>query len=442
MSEELDDATYNAILDIVTDWNYDRAMEFIHETERLGSRLGLTSMRLLLQELSNPQDELSVIHVAGTNGKGSICTFLESCYQQAGYRVGRYSSPTLFSYLERFQINGAAMTEEQFTKFCWEVYRAYRRMKVKDMLLPTAFEVETAIAFLYFLEQKVDLVVLETGMGGSTDATNVVKQPLATVFSSISMDHRAFLGDNLADIARVKAGIMRQGVPVVLAPMDKEARDILLLQAKDLHSPVRMPEVSDCQYHLGETTFIYGKDTYEISLAGTYQPENAACALAVLDILDNCFPVTAEQKREGLKRAVWQGRFEVLQTKPYIIRDGAHNEDAVKRMVETLKVYFPDKKISFVMGVFKDKDYPVMVKHILPLCKQVYTVTPPDSGRALPKEELAQCFLSESKEGKGTLPVQCMDSVMEAEKDFLEKEPADAVLVIFGSLSLAAFCRK
>ena len=430
------------IMDSIAIWDYNRAMEFMDEVGQIGSRLGLESMRLLLQELSNPQDKLSVIHVAGTNGKGSICAFLESCYQRAGYRVGRYSSPPLFSHLESFQINGTAMTEEEFTAYSWAVYKAYRRMKVKGLLLPTAFEVETAIAFLYFLEQKVDLVVLETGMGGSTDATNVVSKPLATVFSSISMDHQAFLGDDLAAIARVKAGIMREGVPVVAAVMEAEARGVLLAEAQSLQAPVYLPVPSDCRYCLRATTFTYQQEIYEISLAGTYQPENAVCALAVIDILGARFPVSMEQKREGIKKVFWQGRFEIMQTNPVIIRDGAHNVNAVKRLVETLMIYFPDKKFSFVMGVFKDKEYPAMVDELMPFCKRAYAVTPPNLQRALPKETLAQCFRDKQKEWGVSFPVQCMDSVILAEEAFKKQAAADELLVIFGSLSLAALCQE
>lgn len=427
-------------MDLITVWDDYRAMEFIDEAGRLGSRLGLESMRLLLQELDNPQDKLPVIHVAGTNGKGSICAFLESCYQEAGYRVGRYSSPSLFSYLERFQVNQAAMNQEEFTDCSWIVYKAYRRMKEKELSLPTAFEIETAIAFIYFLEQKVDLVVLETGMGGSGDATNVVKYPLVTVFSSISMDHQQFLGDTLVDIARVKSGIMREGVPVVAALMESEAREVLLAKAQSLNCPVHLPYPSDCQYQLGITTFTYRQETYELSLMGTYQPENAVCALAVFDVLGERFPVSIEQRKEGLKKVCWKGRFELLQTKPVVIRDGAHNADAVKRLVETIKIYFPGKKIRFVMGVFKDKDYGRMAQQILPLCKQVYTVTPPDPERALPKEMLAQCFFSKQKEMGITVPVQCMNSVTEARTAFIKDAQSDEVLIIFGSLSLAVLC--
>lgn len=428
------------IMDFITVWDYNRAMEFIDEAGQLGSRLGLESMKLLLQELSNPQDKLSVIHVAGTNGKGSICAFLEGCYQEAGYLVGRYSSPFLFSYLEQFQVNQTAITKEEFTACSWTVYKAYRRMKAKGLSLPTAFEVETAIAFIYFLKQKVDLVILETGMGGSGDATNVVKRPLVTVFSSVSMDHQAFLGEDLSAITRTKAGIMRAGVPVVAALMASEAREVLLAQAQSLNCPVCLPVPSDCEYRLGETTFTYGQITYEIPLMGTYQPENAVCALAVTDILNERFPIPMEQRKEGIKKVCWQGRFELMQTNPVIIRDGAHNVDAVKRLVETIKTYFPDEKISVVMGVFKDKDYKAMAEQILPLCKRIYTVTPPVSKRALPKEILAQYFLNKQEEQGIAIPVQCMDSVAEAREAFIKQAAGDEPLIIFGSLSLASLC--
>ena len=191
---------------------YNEAMQYMEQVQKKGSVLGLGPVKMLLERLGNPQDKLAVIHVAGTNGKGSICTFLENMYMAEGKRVGRYISPTIHCYLERFQMNGIYMKEDTFAVLLGKVLSVLEEMEEEQQLLPTAFEIETAIAFLYFLQENVDLVILETGMGGRLDATNVVTKPLCTVFASIGMDHMQFLGDTLEAIAYEKAGIMKKSL--------------------------------------------------------------------------------------------------------------------------------------------------------------------------------------------------------------------------------------
>ena len=254
--------------------DYVQAMEYMDRIGKRGSILGLGPVKMLLSRLHNPQDKLPVIHVAGTNGKGSICTFLEAMYKAEGKRVGRYISPTIHTYLERFQINGVYMKEDQFAKLLERIVPVMEEMEAEGLELPTAFEIETAVAFLYFLEEKTDIVILETGMGGREDATNVVAKPLCTVFASIGMDHMQFLGDTVEKIAMEKAGIMRDNCPVVSYPNTPEVCKVLEQQA-GLHNAdvqiVDRKKIDILSETLTGSCFSYAGVEYSIGLAGTYQ---------------------------------------------------------------------------------------------------------------------------------------------------------------------------
>lgn len=417
------------------------AMDFIAYAEGFGSRLGLDTIKELLKRLGNPQNARPVIHIAGTNGKGSIFAFLESCFREAGYRVGRYVSPTLFGYLERYQINGSWMGQSDFNALCSKVKNACDEMVKDGFLQPTVFEVETAIAFLYFQKENVDVVLLETGMGGEQDATNVVEKPLATVFASISMDHMSFLGNTLEEIAKVKSGIMREGVPVVIAPMESSAQNVLLTRAKEMNAPVSLVKKPTAKYKLTETIFTYKDEDYAISLAGTFQPENAACAIATCELVKEKLPVSTEQIKLGLENATWKGRFEVVNERPYIIRDGAHNIDAARRLKETLKQYFPNKKITFIMGVYKDKQYDDMIQEVSELANAFYAVTPPNPERALSAKTLRSHIISVVKNNskiRHAIEIKAFGNMSNALFYAQDHSQMKDVIVVFGSLSLAS----
>ena len=423
---------------------YEEALQFIDYTNSFGSRLGLDSIRELLNRLGNPQNRCKVIHIAGTNGKGSIFAFLESGLRQGGYRVGRYISPTIFTYLERFQINGSYMKQDVFASLAERVAKECQQMEAEGFLHPTAFEVETAIVFLYFVQEQVDVVLLETGMGGREDATNVVEKPLATVFASISKDHMAFLGDTLAEIAYQKAGIMRDKTPCVLAPMAEEARETLRTEAKRLNCPVVEVDENAIEVRnmsLEGTEFAYDGTVLNIALLGNYQIHNAITALLTYEIVQNDLPMDKAAFCRGMSQCVWQGRFELLQKKPYVIRDGAHNEDAVKQLAKTLKTYFKDQKIRFVMGVLKDKEHALMIDEILPLAKSIFTITPPIAERALAAETLAQEIRMHLKEQPySDVFVQSFADVKEAVEETKKISTENEVIVIFGSLSFIGGC--
>ena len=407
--------------------NYTQAMEYMEKMGLRGSILGLGPVRMLLERLHNPQDKLPVIHVAGTNGKGSICTFLEAMYMAEGKKVGRYISPTIHTYLERFQINGVHMTEEMFAKLLSKIVPVVEQMEAEGLELPTAFEIETAIAFLYFAVEKADIIILETGMGGREDATNVVAKPLCTVFASIGMDHMQFLGDTVERITFEKAGIMRDNCPVVSYPNTSKVCDVLIQQA-GLHkvSPfvVNKEDIKILSENLEGSRFSYRGEEYAIGLAGTYQVYNAVTAIACKLLLDG------RVEKKALLNVHWEGRFEVVSDNPLFIRDGAHNIDGAWALLESLQKHFTNKKIIFIIGVLKDKEYRKMMEVLCPQASCVYTLTP-DNPRGLEAETLQAVvkLYCENVTACRTLK----EAVAKAKQAYEEYE--DAVIVAWGSLS-------
>ncbi|MCM1179806.1 MAG: bifunctional folylpolyglutamate synthase/dihydrofolate synthase [Clostridium sp.] len=411
--------------------DYTQAMEYMEWIGKRGSILGLGPVKTLLARLDNPQNEVKVIHVAGTNGKGSICTFLEAMYRAEGKTVGRYISPTLHTYLERFQVNGIYMTEREFAKLFTRIMPVIQGMEKEGLELPTAFEIETAAAFLFFVQKRVDLVILETGMGGREDATNVVDKPLCTVFASIGMDHMQFLGGTVEQIAMEKAGIMRDGCPVVSYPNGPEVCRVLKQQSS-LHNVtplfVNMQEIEILSETLTGSRFCYQGEEYSIGLAGTYQIYNAATAIACKLLLDG------QLDRQALAHVHWEGRFELVSENPLFVKDGAHNMDGAKALYKSLQKHFTNRKIIFIIGVLRDKEYQKMVALLCPLASCVCTLAP-DSQRALPAQKLKEAVSPHCAD------VFCFDSVEEAvhraKKVYEEYRLCgqQAVIVAWGSLS-------
>ena len=433
---------------------YQTAMEYMEEISKRGSILGLGPVKDLLNRLENPQNQCKVIHVAGTNGKGSICTFLEAMYREEGKRVGRYISPTIHCYLERFQINGIYMEEDCFARLVARIQQVVTQMQKEGVAIPTAFEIETAIAFLYFVEEQVDLVILETGMGGRQDATNVVEKPLCTVFASIGMDHMQFLGDTIEKIAYEKAGIMRKGTPVVSYPNSSEVlaileneyslhkvgckrndtsaeRDEKRCNLNEEQVEFYVADASQLQIvsqNLEESIFCYRGVTYRIKMLGEYQIYNAITAIETKLLLDG------HLKPESLQKATWEGRFEKMSDKPIMIRDGAHNIDGVNALKVSLQKHFTNERIIFIIGVLRDKEYEKMMAVLGPLASKVFTVTP-QVARGLSGEVLKECILPYCED---VIACESLDEAKslakEAVKEY-EKQGEQAIIVASGSLS-------
>lgn len=414
--------------------NYQEARAFIDRVSTRGSELGLTSMTNLMEKLGNPQDDLKMIHVAGTNGKGSVLAYLGAVLGQAGYSVGRYISPTLFSYRERIQISGEPISREDFARFTGQVKGAMDEMAEQGLGLPTVFEVETAVSFLYFKEKACDIVLLEVGMGGRLDATNIIKKPLLTILASISMDHMAFLGNTLGEIAWNKAGIFKPGVPAVSAHQKPEAEQVIQKEADRLGCGCRFvlpDQIYQAEYGLYEQCFSYKEFArVKIRLAGIHQIENAALALeAVLALRGQGLVIPDQAVYKGLETARWKGRFSVIHENPLVIIDGAHNPDAALRLRDAIEKYFKNRKKYYIFGVFSDKEYDKIIKITAPLAEYIFTVETPDNPRALPAKELAEAVR------KVNPAVKAADSIPDAVAVALAAAGQEDVILAFGSLS-------
>ncbi len=413
--------------------NEREAYEFIDSLGGLGIVPGLDGIRELCARLGNPQESLKFVHIAGTNGKGSVSAFIAAALRAAGYRVGRYISPVIYEYREKIQVNDRYITKKALCQGLERIKEACGGMVAAGLRHPTAFEIETALAFLYFQEKECDIVVLETGMGGLTDATNIIENTLVAVLASVSMDHMKFLGDSLEKIAVQKAGIIKKGCHVASLRQEPAAMRVIEERASEegcgltVADPAKAGHV---RYGLERQRFDYGGyKNVEISLAGRYQIDNAVLALEALEALaKKGFPVREDRLRKGFLEARWPGRFTVIARRPYFVADGAHNEDAAKRLAESLQFYFAKKRIVYIMGMFRDKEYEKVIALTQGLASQIITVAAPGNPRALSSYELAQAVLKYHPD------VTAADSLEAGETAYLMAE-RDDVIVAFGSLA-------
>ena len=413
--------------------NYRESRAYIENAQPLGMVLGLENMLELMERLGNPQDDLKFVHVGGTNGKGSVIAYLYSTLTLAGYRVGRYVSPTLYSYRERLETAGKKVTKEKFAEYITKIAEVIKEMTAEGLPHPTPFEIETAAAFLYFKEENCDLVLLEVGMGGDLDATNIIRTTLISVLTSISMDHMTFLGTTLGEIAEKKAGIIKDGCHTVTINQEPEALAVILERCEGMGVACTISDYKEAAV-LEEScqgqTFRYRDEVYRLSLAGVCQIENAVLALNVLDVLsEKGFPVALEQRKEGLLKTSWDGRFTFIHEKPLFIVDGAHNPAAADRLVDSIEHYFKGKRIIFIVGVFKDKDYRSVIEKTAGYAGEILTIETPDNPRALSAKELAHVVAEYNPN------VRAMSSVEEAVKTAFELAGEEDVIISFGSLS-------
>ena len=414
--------------------NYKEARVYLDEVSKYGSVLGLESMRELLRRLGDPQNELKFIHISGTNGKGSVLAYLSTILSGAGYRTGRYISPTLFSYRERIQVDGEYIEKESLACHVTAIAAAAEDMQKAGLPSPTVFEIETALAFLYFKEKRCDIVTLEVGCGGLLDATNVITTTLMEVIASISMDHTDLLGDTLAKIAAQKAGIIKPDTMVVSAQQKSEAAQVIEDTCKEQHCTLQMVDeskISNVHYGAEGQTFSYKTwENVAISLAGSYQIKNAALALEGVEALRKLgYALSDQQVREGLLHTAWRGRFTTLRRDPTVIIDGAHNPAAALELKESLERYFPGKTLYFVMGMFKDKDYAQVIDLTAPLARHIITVETPGNPRAMPARELAEAV------GQVNPSVEWADSVAHGVEKALAMAGKEDAVIVFGSLS-------
>ena len=415
--------------------NYIDAMDFLEETKKYGSQLGLTSIQNLMAELGNIQDEIPLVHIGGTNGKGSVGAMLSQVLTEAGYRVGRFCTPDVFVYEDEFQMNGINIEKGRLAQLFTRVKAACEKLVAQGMAHPTRFEVETAAAFLWFYEENCDMALLEVGMGGATDATNLIRKPLVSVLTSISMDHIRFLGNSLAEIATVKSGIIKPQVPVVTMQQKPEAMEVIKKKAEEMQAELIVADITQVQNITQED----GRYEFEwkvprcipvtLSLCGAFQVENAVCVLNVLRILQKKYPkITETVIQQGLSHTIWHGRMEQIGTGPDFYLDGAHNEDAVRKLRKTLDEGFSNRRIVYIMGVLADKDYEKMITMMYQPGDRVYTVTP-QNPRALDGKELEKQLFGQNIDAQYCENIQ--DAVLYALRDAQKED----MILAFGSLS-------
>ena len=428
---------------------YEQAVTYIEEKNPKEMKLGLERLKNLLLLMENPQQELRYVHVAGTNGKGSFVAFLSEILIESGYTAGRFTSPWIQDYREQIQVNNQWISPEDFVRLTEYLQKHVMQMEQMGMDIPTGFELLTALAILYFKEQHCDFAIMETGMGGITDATNVIPVPELAILMEIQYDHMKWLGDTLPIIAEKKAGIIKSGGKVLVYPQNEEVMEVFqsacnsqtLSQKAELimaELPKNLaPDSASLEgqsFHLSRGA-LAGKKLF-VSMSGDYQIPNAAMAVnAALQLRKQGFPVSDEEICRGLKKAVWPGRFEVLRQNPVFLADGGHNPAGIQMLVQSLKRYFPDQKIIFITGVLADKDYRKMYEEILPMAESFYTITPPNP-RALQAEQLAD-YLSE----KGKQATAC-NTISEAVALAVHQSGNKIPVCSFGSLYYMGELRK
>ena len=394
------------------------------------ARLRLESITYLLDALGNPHKKLKCVHVAGTNGKGSVCAFLSSMLTAAGYKTGKYISPNMVRVTERISIDGVDISEDELEILMDEVKTAAEKAKEHFGEYPTQFELWTAAAFLHFLRMGCDVCVIEVGMGGERDATNVIERPLLSVITSISYDHMGFLGNTLSEIARCKAGIIKQGCPVVSAEQCGEVMtelrrvcrerdsEMYIAEKPTVHEPQDGHEIIDC----------CGMKALRLGIRGVYQIENAAVAIKAAELLK----LGEDAIRRGLAEATNPGRFEVIDCnsrKGTLIIDGAHNESGMQSLMHSLERYYPGKTPVFIMAMMADKEKSGVIRAMTESPSRpsaIYTVTVKDNSRAMSANDLADCMKS-----GGFAAIPC-DNICDA----LEKTADFPLCVICGSLYL------
>lgn len=418
--------------------NYEEAVAYIEETPKFTKKNSLDHTRECLRRLGNPEKKFKVIHVAGTNGKGSTCAFLTSILREAGYSCGLFTSPHLVRINERFQINEINIDDDTFLAAFEKVKALADELVEEGSYHPTYFEMLFLMGMVIFADAGVDYVTLETGLGGRLDATTAVEDPVACVITSISLDHMQYLGDTVSKIAGEKAGIIVPNVPVIYDGNDPDAAKVIEKRAKELGSPAYKVVQSDARVLGNNKDGIdfslkdeyYGDTSFHIPFIAWYQVMNASLSLTTMEVLRNVIPVTMEQMQEGIKNTRWQGRMETIL--PGVIVDGAHNEDGVRRFVETAERFQDEYPLTLLFSAVNDKDYQDMIHTICQKIRFRKVVTTEVGGyREVPSAELAEIFQKE-----GCKDVANSDSIQEAFYMAIEAKGEDGMLFCVGSLYL------
>lgn len=412
------------------------AISYIHSFQWQDHALGLGRMRALLRALGDPQRGRKFVHVAGTNGKGSTCACIASVLRAAGYRVGLNTSPYLMTFHERIQVNGALISDGELASLAEEIRPAAEAMAEH----PTEFELITAIALLHFCRKDCDISVLEVGLGGALDASNVIDVPEAAVLTAMGMDHVALLGPAQADVAAAKAGIIKPGGDVVSYGECPEADGVFRRVCKErgaVLTEVDFSRLRPRSFGLDGSQFDFAPyGNLYLPLTGAYQLKNAATAITALEVLrKKGWRVSEEALRRGLAQVRWPGRFEVLRRDPVFLLDGAHNAHGMTAAAESLGALFPRRKIVFVLGLLADKDVSAMLDALAPLAKQVFTLRP-DSPRAMEAEALTSLLAERG------VPARACGTAEEGVRSAMEAAGRSGIVCALGSLYLSGDIRR
>lgn len=415
---------------------YAECIHYLEEEVGFASCPGLERIQLLCERLGNPEKRLSVIHIAGTNGKGSAAAMLSSILKEAGYTVGTYTSPHLEQYNERFLINGEAISDAAFAAEITLMREICEALRAEGKPIPTLFEIVTGAAFHYFAEQNVDILVLEVGLGGTYDATNIVPAPLLSLIMSISIDHTDFLGHTIEKIAAEKAGIIKKNCPVVLYSQGEIVYNIVEKAASALQAALFCPknaEISVSSQTLDGTIFsvrgnLLPLADLELPLLGSHQIANCVTILEACAVLrKKGLHLSEAAIRSGLRKVRWAGRMEICGREPLILLDGAHNTDGILQLANSLSIYCKEKKLTLLLGVLGDKEYRKMTEHILPHADTL-VLTEPANARRLDVDALAHSI----GDFKGAVYLE--KEIAQAYEKALSVTPKDGVLLCCGSL--------
>ena len=404
------------------------AVEYIHSICWMGSRPGLERTQELLRRMGDPQKELKFIHIAGTNGKGSTAAMTASILQKAGYRVGLFTSPCLYKFNERIQLNGEHISDEDLAAVTSFVQPLAAAMEDH----PTEFELVSCIGFEYFRRKGCDMVVLEVGMGGALDSTNVIDAPEVAVITNIGLDHTAFLGSTLEEIAETKAGIFKEGGSAVIYPNTEGVNNVLKNICRQKNMQLRQADFGALKLHshdLEGQVFDCGeRKGLQLPLLGQHQLCNAAVVLSIIDtLIEKGWAITEDHIRAGLASVSWPGRFDIVRRDPLFIIDGGHNPQCIEALVKNIRDYLAGRRVIALSGVLADKDYGEMFKPVMELVEQFVCITPPSD------RKLEASALAEHLRAAGATATAC-DTVTQGVKTALEKAGTDGVVLCFGSL--------
>ena len=382
--------------------NYKEALKYIEETHKFGIRLGLDNMTKLLDLLGNPQDNLNIIHMSGTNGKGSTCSFITSILKEAGYKVGLYTSPFLETFTERIRINGENIPEEDVARIISLIKEKIEQMVKEGYSYPTEFEIVTTMAFYYYYEQNVDYVALEVGLGGRYDATNIIKSSQVSVIGSISLDHTNILGDNISKIAYEKGGIIKENGVAIVYNQSDEVKNVIKQICYDKNATYIETNFDDIDIKKSDiysqvydvTIFDESYENIEIKLIGEHQINNSILALTVIKYLEGNKGLKIDDKsiRKGLINTKWPGRIEKISENPLFIIDGAHNEDGALSLAKAIDKNFKYRNLTLLIGMLEDKDIDSVLDILIPKFNKVITTTP-DNPRAIDSSKLKDKIL-------------------------------------------------